>query len=114
MGESLVQEAIEHRRPHEEGGEHGAHPTEAQYIKIALILAVATALEVGLYYMKINRGVTNAFLLALAGFKFAMVAAYFMHLKFDNHILRRLFLAGFILATFCYVAYLLTLGVFVG
>ena len=111
---SLVQEAIEHRRPHEEGGEHGAHPTEAQYIKIALILAVATGVEVGLYYTKLNRGLTNTFLLALAGFKFAMVAAYFMHLKFDNRILRRLFITGFVLAAFCYVAYLTTLGVFHG
>ena len=97
-----------------EGGEHGAHPTEAQYIKIALILAVATAIEVGLYYTKLNQGLTNGFLLVLAGFKFAMVAAYFMHLKFDNHILRRLFVTGFVLAVFCYIAYLLTMGVFIG
>ena len=114
MTESLVDEAVEHRRPHAEGGEHGAHPTDWQYIKIALILAVVTGIEVGLYYMKMNQGLTNTFLLGLAGIKFVMVAAYFMHLKFDNKILRRLFIGGFVLATFCYVAYLLTLGVFVG
>ena len=108
MSDTAVHEAAVH-----EPGEHGAHPTEAQYIKIALILGVVTALEVGLYYTKINQGITNGFLLVLAGFKFVMVAAYFMHLKFDNHVLRRLFITGFVLACVVYVAYLLTLGVFI-
>jgi cytochrome c oxidase subunit 4 len=108
----LIEEAKEHRRPHAEGGEHGAHPTEAQYIKIALILAAATAIEVGLYYTKFDQQLTNAVLIVFAGFKFVMVAAYFMHLKFDNRILRRLFITGFVLACFCYLAYLWTLGVF--
>jgi hypothetical protein len=40
--------------------------------------------------------------------------AFFMHLKFDNRVLRRLFIGGFILACFVYVAYMLPLGVFVG
>lgn len=93
--------------------EHGAHPTDAQYIRIALILAAVTAGEVGLYYTKFSEPLTNSILLAMAAFKFVMVAAYFMHLKFDNKILRRLFITGFVLAVFCYVVYLVTLGVFV-
>jgi cytochrome c oxidase subunit 4 len=112
MSAELIEEAKEHGRPHAEGGEHGAHPTEAQYIKIALILAVVTGVEVALYYTKFNQQATNAALLVLAGAKFTMVAAYFMHLKFDNRVLRRLFVMGFVLATFCYLAYLFTLGVF--
>jgi hypothetical protein len=35
-----------------------------------------------------------------------------MHLKFDNRILRRLFVTGLVLAVAVYVAYLLTMGVF--
>ena len=107
-----VEESLEHRRPEAEGGEHGAHPTEAFYIKIAIILAIVTGIEVGLYYTKFNQTATNTFLIVLAGIKFIMVAGYFMHLKFDNRILRRLFITGFVLAVFCYVAYLWTLGVF--
>jgi cytochrome c oxidase subunit 4 len=114
VSNELVEEAVEHGRPHAEGGEHGAHPTEAQYIKIAAILAVITAVEVGLYYTKLQRQATNGALLVLAAAKFIMVAAYFMHLKFDNRILRRLFITGFVLAAFCYIAYLTTLGVFHG
>jgi len=113
VSEQLLHEAEEHRRPHAEGGEHGAHPTDAQYVRIALILAVVTAIEVGLYYTSFSQTATNAVLLGLAAIKFVMVAAYFMHLKFDNHILRRLFTAGFVLAVFCYIAYLVTLGVFI-
>ena len=93
--------------------EHGLHPTEAFYIKVALILAVVTAIEVGLYYTDFGVAATNVTLLVLAGAKFVMVAAYFMHLRFDNRVLRRLFITGFILATACYVAYLMTLGIFV-
>ncbi len=96
-----------------EHGEHGAHPTDAQYVRIALILGVVTAVEVGLYYTKFSRTVTNVTLLVLAAIKFVMVAAYFMHLKFDSKLLRRLFITGFVLAASVYVAYLVTLGVFV-
>ncbi|HVL93067.1 MAG TPA: cytochrome C oxidase subunit IV family protein [Acidimicrobiales bacterium] len=113
MSEPLLSEAAEHGRPHAEGGEHGAHPTDAQYVRIAVILALVTAVEVGLYYTSFSKIATNTLLLGLAGIKFVMVAAYFMHLKFDNKILRRLFVTGFVLATFCYIAYLLTLGVFI-
>ena len=110
---STVESADGQGAAHHDEGEHGAHPTDAQYIKIALILAVVTAIEVGLYYTKFSQAATNTALLVLAAIKFVMVAAYFMHLKFDNRLLRRLFISGFVLAVSVYVAYLLTLGVFV-
>ena len=111
----LLEEALEHRRPHAEGGEHGPHPTDATYIRIAIILAVVTAVEVGLYYIKPKGSgvdVTNSFLLVLAALKFAIVALYFMHLRFDNRILRRLFIVGLVTALTVYIAYLQTLHVF--
>ncbi len=106
-------EGIDHPAQDEDAQvEHGAHPTEAKYVKVALVLAVLTAGEVGLYYTKFSEAATNAALLILAAVKFVMVAAYFMHLKFDNKLLRRLFITGFVLAASVYVGYLLTLGVF--
>ena len=93
--------------------EHGLHPTEAFYVKIALVLAVVTGNEVGRYYTSFSEVATNTLLLVLAASKFVMVAAYFMHLRFDNRVLRRLFIAGFVLAAAVYVAYLMTLGIFV-
>jgi cytochrome c oxidase subunit 4 len=109
----------EHATTHETTGhvatqEH-EHPGEALYIKIALILAVLTGVEVALSYVEIggSQVLTNGGLLLLAMIKFGMVAAYFMHLKFDNPILRRLFLAGLITAVAVYIAYLVTLNVFI-
>ncbi|MEY2405550.1 MAG: hypothetical protein QOG39_466, partial [Acidimicrobiaceae bacterium] len=46
---------------------------DAAYIKIALILAVVTAAEVGLSYTKGLGDGQNLLLLALAAVKFAMV-----------------------------------------
>ena len=99
--------------PHLAEDEHGPHPTDAQYIRIAVFLAVVTAVEVALYYLKLQRTASNSLLLVFALVKGSFVALYFMHLKFDNRLLRRLFLGGFILAVFVYMAYLTTLGVFV-
>lgn len=94
--------------------DHGAHPTEAFYIKIALILAVVTGIEVALYYTDFGVNLTNGILIALSTIKFIMVAGYFMHLKFDNRLLRRLFVGGLVLAALVYVAVLLSFGIFIG
>lgn len=101
MNETATQ--TEDTRAHPEGGEHGAHPTEAKYYKIALFLAVVTAGEVALYYFDIGAA-TNPVLMAMAAVKFATVAMFFMHLKFDNRVLRRLFITGLILAVAVYAA----------
>ena len=96
--------------------EHKAHehPSDFMYVKIAIFLAVLTAIEVALSYVEVgNQTSTNALLLVFAAVKFATVALYFMHLKFDNRVLRRLFVTGIVLAIFCYLAYLFTLGVFI-
>lgn len=110
----LVEEAAEHRRPVPEGGEHGAHPTEAMYIRIAIILACITAVEVGVSYAKGLGDAGPPLLLALAAIKFFLVGAYFMHLKSDTRVLRRLFTTGIILACIVYAIVFLLLGVFTG
>ena len=105
----------EHEHPAEGIVEHAEHPTEAQYWKIFFILFAVTAVEVALYYFELPGPVhvNNAALGVLAIAKFIVVVAYFMHLKFDNRILRRLFVTGIVLAVLVYVAYLLTMGVFI-
>ena len=92
---------------------HGpAHPSDKQYVIIGLILGVLTLIEVGLYYVDIG-ALNNTTLIVLAVAKFFIVAAFFMHLRFDRPILRRLFITGIVLAIAVYMAYLLTLGVYV-
>lgn len=94
---------------------HTDHPSEKQYWKIFFLLFAVTAVEVALYYWELPGSVhiNNSALYALAIFKFVVVAAYFMHLKFDNRIVRRLFVTGLVLAVLIYVAVLLTMGVFI-
>jgi cytochrome c oxidase subunit 4 len=108
----LVDEAAIHRRPHPEGGEHGAHPTDVQYMLIALFLAGLTAIEVAISYIKGLGDAAAPLLIILAATKFAVVVAFFMHLRFDNPMVRRLFLTGIILALTVYIVVFFTLGVF--
>jgi cytochrome c oxidase subunit IV len=85
-----------------------AHPSPLVYVKVALILAVVTAIEVALYYVKISDGLLVSSLLVLSLLKFALVALYFMHLKFDSLLFRRLFITGLLLAIGVYAVVLAT------
>jgi cytochrome c oxidase subunit 4 len=87
------------------------HPTEGNYMIIALILAVITAGEVGLYYIDVGTAMVPT-LLVMMVLKFGIVAAYFMHLKFDSLVFRRFFIAGLVLAVAVYMAVLTSFEVF--
>jgi cytochrome c oxidase subunit IV len=93
--------------------ELAAHPGPAQYIKVAVILALATAAEVGLYYMNLPHPLLVALLFFFAIIKFALVVLFFMHLRFDSRLFRRLFVTGVLLAVGVYVVVLLTFRVFI-
>lgn len=85
------------------------HPTDAKYVKIALILGVITAAEVGTYFWEDLFGskpstlalVVTLFPMMIA--KFAIVTGYFMHLKYDNPLFKRVFVFGLVLATVVYM-----------
>ena len=94
-------------------GEHG-HPGPAKYVGIAMILAIVTGIEVALYYIDMPDMLLVALLLGLAFIKFSMVAAYFMHLKFDSRLLRRLFITGIALAVAVYTVALVTMDILLG
>jgi cytochrome c oxidase subunit 4 len=85
------------------------HPGPFQYVMVAVVLAVATLLEVALFYIKaIPTGLLIALLLGLGAFKFAMVVLWFMHLRFDNALFRRVFVGGLVLAFTLYLIVLVT------
>jgi cytochrome c oxidase subunit 4 len=86
-----------------------AHPGPIEYIKVALFLAVVTGIEVAVYYMKGLKGILAPLLILMSALKFALVGLYFMHLKFDTHLFRRLFILGIILALTVYAVALVTL-----
>ncbi len=92
----------------EPGAPHHAHPTEAKYIKIALFLAFITAIEVLVYYIESIEDYLVAILITLSLVKFVIVVGYFMHLRFDSRLFRRLFVLGLVLALFVYTIVLTT------
>jgi cytochrome c oxidase subunit 4 len=92
-----------------------AHPGPAEYVKVAVVLAIVTAIEVGAYYITaLPRPVFSAMLLVMMALKFSLVVLWFMHLRFDSPIFRRFFVGGLILALAIYTIVLLTFGLLVG
>ena len=89
---------------------------DKQYLLVALGLGILTAIEVYLSYspLKDKKAGLALPLLALAAIKFVIVAGFFMHLKFESPLFRRLFVGGAILAGFCYLAVLSAFGVLSG
>ena len=77
------------------GGDH--HPTPAQYVQIAIVLAVLTALEVATYVVEFGALFVPT-LLFLMVVKFALVVSWFMHLRFDSRVFRRFLVIGVVLA----------------
>lgn len=90
-----------------------AHPSELQYVYVALFLGVVTGAEIVLGYRKADALIIGA-LLILMVIKFATVALWFMHLRFDSVLFRRFFVTGIVLATAVYVAIMMTAFQFFG
>ena len=86
--------------------------SDAGYIKIALILAAITALEVSTYYVDFGPLFMPSLMIMMV-IKFVMVVSYFMHLKFDNKMFSFLFYTGLALALFVYLTALATFKFFI-
>jgi cytochrome c oxidase subunit 4 len=91
----------------DEGHTHG--PTDSQYFGIFWVLFGITALEVSTYFWESWFGETDAVrragvavLLILMLIKFVMIAGFFMHLRFDSALLRRIFIFGLLVAMAVY------------
>ena len=85
------------------------HPSDAKYVNIAIILAAITAAEVVTFYVEDSLGSALVpILIVMMIVKFAIVAGYFMHLKFDSKLLTRVFVAGILLAVGVYAAAMTT------
>jgi len=95
-------------------GEVHPHPSPAQYVLIAVVLCVVTAFEVAVSYLEgaIPDGLIVTLLLVMAIVKFALVAAWFMHLRTDKPIFRRFFVLGIVAAVLLYLVVLTSLHVF--
>lgn len=86
-------------------------PTDGYFIKVALVLALLTALETSTYWIHIG-GFATPLLLILMTIKFFMIVLVFMHLKFDNKLFSVLFYIGLGLAVLVYAVFLSTFQFF--
>ena len=98
---------------HDEDHSHG--PTDQQYFKVFWVLVVLTALEVSTewwtdWFGEGSRKIAVPLLIFLMIVKFFLVALFFMHLKFDNPMLRRIFWFGAIVAIAVYLGALTSMN----
>lgn len=73
---------------------------EPNYMGVFWWLLVLTLLELGVIYMPVHRLAILALLVVLAITKAALVALYFMHLKFERLTLGLIALSPFVLCIF--------------
>ena len=87
---------MSHAAPNLLPGEVRAHPDPWQYVVVAVVLAVITAVEIAVSYTEgdIPDGLIVVLLLAMMVVKFFLVASWFMHLRTDKPVFRRLFILG--------------------
>lgn len=93
--------------PSEHSDDHSHGATDKQYFQIFWVLVVLTALEVSTewwtdWFGEGSRKIAVPLLIFLMVVKFFLVALFFMHLKFDNPMLRRIFWFGTIVAMAVY------------
>ena len=98
---------------HEASAAHGAgHPSPKEYVRIGVILAALTALEIAASYAGVSGGILIPTLFILAVVKFALVVMWFMHLKFDDRRYARFFVMGLSGAAVLYLVVLISFRVF--
>ena len=78
--------------------EEHAHPAATQYVLIAAILSIITAVEVATYYIESIHCALVYILIPLSVLKFVIVVGYYMHLKFDNKLFSWIFGLGMLTA----------------
>jgi cytochrome c oxidase subunit 4 len=84
--------------PHPQAGATH-HPGIAIYLIVAVFLCVLTGMEITVFYVPALKTVIVPVLLILAAAKFALIAMFFMHLKYDSWTLSGIFIFPLMIAT---------------
>ena len=87
-----------------------AHPGAKEYLAIAVVLTVITAVEVAVFYIPSLKTILVPTLLTLSTVKFALVAMFYMHLKFDHRLFSWLFVTPMCLAALVIIALMRLFG----
>ena len=87
------------------------HATFQTYIRVAVVLGILTAIEIGaLYVPGLPKHILVALLLVFSVIKFALVVAFFMHLRYDSKLLTALFVGPLLIAMIIILALMALFG----
>jgi cytochrome c oxidase subunit 4 len=87
--------------------EEHVHPGASVYVTVAVFLVALTAMEITVFYVQALAPVMIPLLLILSAAKFALVAMFYMHLRYDSYVLTSIF--GFALVIACLLLFSLFL-----
>ncbi len=92
--------------------DHVEHPEWPIYWKVGLFLTIITVVEVWAYYVPafVASKLFVPLLLIMSAVKFAIVVAYYMHLKYDHKLFRALFTGPLIIAILTLIVLLFLFG----
>jgi cytochrome c oxidase subunit 4 len=88
------------------------HASVTTYVRVAVVLSIITALEVGVIYIRQLTPILVPLLLVMSAAKFLLVVLFFMHLRYDSRVLTTLFAGPLVIATALAVALMTLTGVF--
>jgi caa(3)-type oxidase subunit IV len=91
---------------HEHFEEH-VHPGASVYVTVAAFLVVLTAMEITVFYVSALASVMIPLLIILSVAKFALVAMFYMHLRYDSYVLTSIFMFALAIAALLLIALLL-------
>lgn len=91
----ITMHAADHEHAHEE---HHEHPSWKFYVMVGVILTIITLVEVAIFYIPQIKPILIPTLAVLSAAKFLIVVLFYMHLKFDSAVFRRVFFAPLVLA----------------
>ena len=93
----MADHAMQMQVPEEDHGQE--HLSDKAYIRLAVILAAITTIEVAIYYIQWfhDTGALVPSLAVLSVAKFIIVISYYMHLKVDDRRYTYIFACGLIL-----------------
>jgi cytochrome c oxidase subunit IV len=83
------------------------HPAATTYLIIAAFLIVLTAMEITVFYLHALRPVLVPVLIVLGAAKFALVAMFYMHLKYDGWLLTGIFAFPLMIAALLLISLIL-------
>jgi len=82
------------------------HSSSTVYLIVGGFLVVLTAMEISVFYVHALRPVMVPVLIVLGLAKFALIAMFFMHLRYEKWMLNAMFLFPLTIATAAFIALL--------